>query len=61
MAGWVCTLILLANGVILPISRMWGVPVEPLDWRSMTVFVAAILGLAGMRSYDKANKSEDRD
>lgn len=55
-AGWVCTLILLANGVILPL-----VGKAPADWRAMAVFVGTLLGLAVARSFDKAQGSEDHE
>jgi hypothetical protein len=60
-AGWTCCLILLANGVILPVCRLRGFNFEPIDWRALAVFVGALVTLAGLRSFEKHTGSEDND
>lgn len=60
-AGWVSALILLTNGVILPLARLHGIQIEPLDWRAMAVFVGAIIGLGSMRSFEKHTGSENNE
>lgn len=52
-AIWACVGVLLVNGVILPLARLWGVSVEPLDWQGLAVFGATAFGLGAQRSFDK--------
>ena len=53
-AGWTCGLILLVQGVGLPIAgRVFGFEVATLNWRDLAVFVGTILGLGAARSLEK--------
>ena len=52
-AGWTCVLILVVNGAVLPIARLCGVQLEPLNWRELSMFVGSLVALAGLRSAEK--------
>ncbi|WP_374569668.1 hypothetical protein [Phenylobacterium sp.] len=51
-AAWVCVAALGVNGVFLPLSRVFGVQIEAIDWQGMAVFAATIASLAVFRSRD---------
>jgi hypothetical protein len=51
-AAWVCVVALLVNGVVLPMSRIFGVQIEPMDWQGMAVFAGGLWSLAHYRSRD---------
>jgi hypothetical protein len=51
---WVCILILAVRGVALPLLQHFSNrPVDALDWTGV-VGLAGMLGLAALRSFDKA-------
>lgn len=52
-AGWTCVVILLVNGVVLPLARLFHVELEPLAWRELATFIGALTALAGLRSAEK--------
>ena len=52
-AGWVSATILLVNGVVIPLARLWLPRIEPVDWRAMTPFVVVLLGHAALRTWEK--------
>ena len=53
-AGWTCGLILLVQGVALPIAgRVFGFDTAALPWKDLAVFVGTILGLGVARSVEK--------
>jgi hypothetical protein len=52
-SGWVCAGVLLVNGVILPLARLKYPAIEPLDWHAMTPFAAMLVGMGGLRSWEK--------
>lgn len=50
---WICVVVLVVNGVVLPMAQLWGAQVQPLDWSALAVF-AGTLGIAGVqRSTEK--------
>lgn len=49
-AAWVCVLVLLVNGAVLPIARLFHFSGEPIDWQGLAVFVAGLCGLAHLRN-----------
>lgn len=51
-AAWVCVLILIINGAVLPIARLFHFQGEPLDWPGLATFVAGLVALAHYRSKD---------
>lgn len=55
-AAWVCVAALAVNGVFLPLTRVAGVQIEPIDWQGMAVFAATIASLAVFRSRDLQNR-----
>lgn len=50
---WICNLVLLVNGAVLPLARFWGIHVEAMDWPGLATFVGALITLGAQRSYDK--------
>lgn len=52
VAAWVCILVLIVNGVVLPIARLFGFDGEPMDWPGLAAFIAGLSALAVMRSRD---------
>jgi hypothetical protein len=51
--GWVCGAILLARGVVIPITQLCrGEPVDPLDWVSLIALVG-VLGLSRDRQRER--------
>lgn len=52
-SGWTCVAILAVNGVVLPIARLRGATLEPLDWHALTPFAAILLGQGALRSWEK--------
>lgn len=51
-AAWVCVAALLANGVILPLARLFDFVGEPIDWPGLATFIAGLTALAHYRSRD---------
>lgn len=52
-SGWVCVAILLVNGVVLPLARLKGLPIEPLDWHQLTPFAGLLIGQSALRTVEK--------
>lgn len=51
--GWVCALILLARGVVIPAVQLGrGEAIDPLDWVALTA-LAGMLGLGHFRSRER--------
>ena len=51
--GWICAIILLFNFIIGPIAATFGVMVPLLDASTMMPVLLGMLGLGGMRSFEK--------
>ena len=58
--GWICAIILFFNFIIGPLAATFGVMVPLLDAATMMPVLLGMLGLGGMRSYEKA-KGVHRD
>lgn len=52
-AAWICVLVLLVNGVVLPMAQLWGVTVAPLDWSDMSVFALGLVATSISRTVEK--------
>jgi hypothetical protein len=52
--GWVCGSAMAFNFMALPLLMGAGVNVEPLDMANMMPVLMGMLGLGGMRSFEKA-------
>ena len=52
-AGWVCVLAMANNFLIAPYAVAFGLDVPTLDLSLMTPVLLGMLGLGGMRSYEK--------
>ena len=50
--GWVCVLGMFINFIVVPLSMGY---LEPLDLTEMMPVLLGMLGLGGMRSYEKKN------
>ena len=53
--GWICAIILFFNFIIGPIASAFGMMVPILDASTMMPVLLGMLGVGGMRSYDKKN------
>ncbi|MGB0846972.1 MAG: 3TM-type holin [Thiolinea sp.] len=54
-AGWVCVLAMAFNFLVAPLLDAAGFGVETLDISSMMPVLLGMLGLGGMRSFEKRN------
>jgi hypothetical protein len=52
-ASWVCVLVLLVNGVVLPVAQLWGVTVQPLSWADLSVFALGLIAAGASRTVEK--------
>ena len=53
MVGWICAFILLFNFIIGPILGAFGLMVPTLDASTMMPVLLGMLGIGGMRSFEK--------
>ena len=53
--GWICAIILLFNFIIGPILGAFGLVVPVLDAATMMPVLLGMLGIGGMRSFEKMN------
>lgn len=54
-AGWVCVAAMANNFLIVPYAQAAGIDVPTLEMGEMMPVLLGMLGLGGMRSYDKRN------
>ena len=59
-AIWVCVLIMFNNYILAPYLRAFGVLVPELDMGAMYPIITGLLGLGGMRSYEKIKGAAGR-
>lgn len=52
IAAWVCIAVLIVNGIVLPLARLWGFQGEAMDWPGLAAFIAGLAALAHYRSHD---------
>ena len=55
LIGWICGLSLGINYMVAPIAAGFGVTIPQADMSVMMPLLFGMLGIAGMRSYDKKN------
>jgi hypothetical protein len=60
LIGWICGLSLMINYMISPICAGFGIVIPQADMSVMMPLLFGMLGLAGMRSYDKTKKTDTK-
>ena len=60
LIGWICGLSLMINYLISPICAGFGVVIPQADMSVMMPLLLGMLGIAGMRSVDKAFKTDTK-
>ena len=55
--GWTCALALFVNFIIFPFATAFGLIIPVLDVATMMPILLGMLGLGGMRSFEKINGS----
>tara|TARA_Y200000002_G_scaffold382856_1_gene401679 strand:+ start:303 stop:680 length:378 start_codon:yes stop_codon:yes gene_type:complete len=60
LIGWVCGLSLMINYMISPICAGFGVVIPQADMSVMMPLMFGMLGISGMRSYDKMKKTDTK-
>ena len=60
LIGWICGLSLGINYMISPICAGFGIVIPQADMSVMMPLLFGMLGLAGMRSYDKGKKTDTK-
>jgi len=53
--GWACGVAMVNNFILVPYMNVFGLDVVPLDLSTMMPVLLGMLGLGGMRSYEKKN------
>ena len=60
LIGWICGLSLMINYMVSPICAGFGIAIPQADMTVMMPLLLGMLGLAGMRSVDKYNKTDTK-
>jgi hypothetical protein len=60
LIGWICGLGLGINYLVSPICAGFGIVIPQADMSVMMPLLFGMLGLAGMRSFDKVKKTETK-
>ena len=60
LTGYVCVAGLAINFLISPIAKGFGIDVPQADAGVMMPLLTGMLGIAGMRSYDKLKKTDSK-
>ena len=60
LIGWICGLSLMINYMISPICAGFGIVIPQADMSVMMPLLFGMLGIAGMRSYDKTKKVDTK-
>jgi hypothetical protein len=60
LIGWICGLSLGINYMVSPICAGFGLVIPQADMSVMMPLLFGMLGIAGMRSYDKAAKTDTK-
>ena len=60
LIGWICGLSLAINYLVSPICAGFGVIIPQADMSVMMPLLFGMLGIAGMRSYDKTKKTDTK-
>ena len=60
LIGWICGLSLLINYMLSPICAGFGIIIPQADMSVMMPLLFGMLGIAGMRSYDKKQRTDTK-
>tara|TARA_Y100001937_G_scaffold126033_1_gene194269 strand:+ start:493 stop:867 length:375 start_codon:yes stop_codon:yes gene_type:complete len=60
LIGWICGVSLMVNYLVSPICAGFGINIPQADMSVMMPLLFGMLGLAGMRSYDKQRKTDTK-
>ena len=60
LIGWICGISLMINYAISPICAGFGIVIPQADMSVMMPLMFGMLGISGMRSYDKAKKTDTK-
>jgi hypothetical protein len=60
LIGWICGLSLGINYMVAPIAAGFGVMIPQADMSVMMPLLFGMLGIAGMRSYDKTKNTDSK-
>ena len=60
LIGWICGLSLGINYMVSPIAHGFGVTIPQADMSGMMPLMFGMLGIGGMRSFDKAKKTDTK-
>ena len=60
LIGWICGLSLGINYMVSPICAGFGVVIPQADMSVMRALMFGMLGISGMRSYDKSKKTDTK-
>lgn len=60
LIGWICGLSLGINYMVAPIAAGFGLIIPQADMSVMMPLLFGMLGIAGMRSYDKMKKTDSK-
>jgi len=60
LIGWICGLSLMINYLVSPICAGFGIIIPQADMSVMMPLLLGMLGIAGMRSVDKAFKTDTK-
>ena len=61
LIGWICGLSLAINYMVSPILAGFGIIIPQADMSVMMPLLFGMLGIAGMRSYDKTKKVDTKN
>ena len=60
LIGWICGLSLAINYMVAPICAGFGITIPQADMSVMMPLMFGMLGIGGMRSYDKMKKTDTK-
>jgi hypothetical protein len=60
LIGWICGLSLAINYMVSPICAGFGITIPQADMSVMMPLMFGMLGISGMRSYDKMKKTDTK-
>ena len=60
LIGWICGISFMINYAISPICAGFGIVIPQADMSVMMPLMFGMLGISGMRSYDKAKKTDTK-
>ena len=61
LIGWICGLSLAINYMVAPICAGFGITIPQADMSVMMPLMFGMLGIGGMRSYDKMKKTDTKN